>query len=106
MFHLVFVVVDPFTWESSWLLDTTGRIFETYRGADCRVAWLVAGTADEASTFLGPWAEEFLTFADPDRVAVKALGLEKLPAFVHINQDGTLAGAAEGWDPYEWRPIA
>jgi hypothetical protein len=106
MFHIAVVVVDPFTWESSWVLETAGRVLVNYRDADCRIAWIVTGTADEAAQFLGPWSERILTFADPDREAVKALGLERLPAFVHINQDGTVAGAAEGWDPYEWRTIA
>ena len=36
-------------------------------------------------------------FTDPDRVAVKALGLTELPAFVFIRVDGTVAAAAEGW---------
>lgn len=105
-FHLAIVVLDPFTNESAWILDTSGRILETFRGADCRVAFLVTGTADEARQFLGPWADRVLTFADPKREAVKALGLNELPAFVHIRQDGTVAGLAEGWDPVEWRQVA
>ena len=55
--------------------------------------------------FLGPWAEQMLTFADPDREAVKAFGLERLPALVHLGIDGTIAGAAEGWRPAEWRAV-
>jgi len=47
-----------------------------------------------------------LTFADPDRKAVKALGLNELPAFVHVRGDLHVAGAAEGWDPQEWREVA
>ena len=45
-------------------------------------------------------------FSDPDRAAVKALGLEQLPAFVFIRVDGTVPAAAEGWDPAEWREVA
>ena len=62
-----------------------------------RVNFLV--TADERDTrpFLGPLVEEFLVFTDPDRVAVKALGLTELPAFVFIRVDGTVVAAAEGW---------
>ena len=56
--------------------------------------------------FLGPWADRVLTFADPDRAAVKALGLNELPAFVHIRGDRKVVGAAEGWDPLEWRDVA
>lgn len=104
-FQLVFVAIDPFTHESAWILETAGRILREYRGADCRVAWLVTGTPDEARRFLGPWAQEVLTFTDPDREAVKAFGLEALPALVHVRQDHTVLGAAEGWDPTEWRDI-
>ena len=35
-----------------------------------------------------------------------AVGLEELPAFVHVAIDGTIAGRADGWDPETWRPIA
>jgi hypothetical protein len=104
-FHLVTVVLDPYTAESAWLLPTVGRILRVYDDADCRVALTV--TCDEigARQFLGPYAREFLTFADPDRVAVKALGLATLPAIVHIRQDLSIAGAAEGWDPDAWREV-
>lgn len=105
-FRLLTVVIDPFTWESSWLLETAGRILRTYADADCRASFLVTGNADEARQFLGPWTERILTFVDPDRAAVKALGLEHLPAFVHIAQDGTLVGVAEGWNAPEWHEVA
>ena len=105
-FQLAAVVLDPFTNESAWLLETAGRILTHFNGADCRVAFVVTGTADEARQFLGPWADKVLTFADPDRVLVKGLGLNELPAFVHIRQDLRLAAVAEGWDPLEWRSAA
>jgi hypothetical protein len=104
-FQLLTVVLDPYTHESAWILETAGRVLANVRGADCRVAWTV--TADEADTkkFLGPWAEEFLTFADPDRELVKALSIERLPALVYIRQDLAVVGQAEGWDPEEWEHI-
>jgi hypothetical protein len=105
-FHLAIVVVDPFTYESAWLLDEAGRILSDYTAADVRVAWLVTGTPAEARQFLGPWAERLLTFADPDRSVVKALGLTTLPAFVHINMAGKVETAAEGWEPEQWRKVA
>ena len=40
---------------------------------------VVTGTAGESRQFLGPWANTLLTFADPDRIAVKSFGLERLP---------------------------
>ena len=42
---------------------------------------------------------EFLVFADPDRVAVKAFGLESLPAFVHVNQHHQVEADGRGLDP-------
>ncbi|MBW3546926.1 MAG: hypothetical protein KY452_02150 [Actinobacteria bacterium] len=104
-FHLVVAALDPFTSESAWLLPTVARIFRVYDQADCRVALLVTCTDEEARQFLGPYAREFLTFPDPEREAVKGLGLERLPALVHIRHDLSLAGVAEGWHPAEWRAL-
>lgn len=105
-FHLATVVLDPYTNESSWILKTATRILEGFRGADVRVNLLV--TADEADTkrFLGPYVQQFLVFCDPDRTAVKALGLTELPAFVFLRVDGQVAASAEGWDPAAWRSVA
>ncbi|MDP1820395.1 MAG: hypothetical protein Q8K58_10985 [Acidimicrobiales bacterium] len=105
-FQLAVVVLDPFTNESAWLLETAGRVLRHFNEADCRVAFVVTGSADEARQFLGPWAERVLTFADPDRAFVQALGLNELPAFVQIRGDRKVAGVAEGWDPHEWRQVA
>lgn len=106
MFHLVAVVLDPYTHESSWLLDTAARILRNFSGADCRCAFVVTADRDGAQAFMGPLCDEFLVFADPDRSFVGAVGLEELPAFVHVAIDGTIAGRADGWDPETWRPIA
>lgn len=105
-FPMAVGAIDPYTHESSWLLDTIKRVFHHYRGAGVRVAWLC--TADEAGTrsFLGPYAEEFLTFSDPNYEAVKALGLSSLPALALVRQDGEVVASAEGWDPSEWRTVA
>ncbi len=105
-FQLALVVLDPYTNESSWLLETAGRVLTHFNGADCRVAFLVTGPADDARAFLGPWTDRVLTFADPDRAVVKALGLNEVPTFVHIRQDRKVVGSAEGWDPAEWREVA
>jgi hypothetical protein len=103
VFHLLSVVVDPYTNESAWVLDVAARIMREFQGAAVRVNWIVTSDADDAHAFLGPLASEFLTFADPDRTVVKALGLERLPALVFILMDGSVAAVAEGWDPLEWR---
>ena len=108
-FQLVTVVLDPFTYESGWIIDTAGRVLRTFEGADCRVGWIVTGTADEARQFLGPWANEMLTFVDPDRAVVKALGVERLPTLLHVRQDNVdpwydftnrrLEGIWATWEP-------
>jgi hypothetical protein len=105
-FQLALVVLDPFTNQSAWLLDTAGRILTHFREADCRVAFVVTGTAEEARAFLGPWADKVLTFADPDRATVRALGLNELPAFLQVRGDLHVAGAAEGWEPEQWQAVA
>jgi hypothetical protein len=105
VFHLVFVAVDPYRTASAWIVPTAGRILSGYEQADCRVAWLVAGTADDARQFLGHWGEDILTFVDPGFTVVRAFGLQALPALVHVSQDGS-AVAAEGWNPLEWRALA
>jgi hypothetical protein len=105
-FPLALGVVDPYTHESAWLLDTIARVFRVFAGSDCRVAWLVTGPADDAKRFLGPLGDEFLTFVDPERTLVKSLDLALLPAFVVIRQDGSLLGAAESWDPPAWHAVA
>jgi hypothetical protein len=104
-FHLVTAVLDPYTPESAWLLPTVARIFRVYDDADCRVAITVTCSAEEARQFLGPYADEFLTFVDPDRTLVAGFGLTVLPALVHVRQDLTVAGVAEGWDPPSWRQV-
>ena len=105
-FHLALVVLDPYTNESSWILPTATRVLEALRGSDARVCFLV--TADERDTraFLGPLVKDFLVFTDPERTAVKALGLSELPAFVFVRVDGTVAAAAEGWTAASWRAVA
>lgn len=102
-FQLALVVLDPYTHESAWLLETGGRLLRHFGESDCRTAFLVAADAEDAARFLGPWAKEMMVFVDPDRVAIKAFGLERLPAFVHVDQAHAVLGKAEGWNPAEWR---
>lgn len=102
-FHLSFVVLDPFTRQSAILVPTAGRILQNFSGSNCRMAWLLACAPDQALEFMGDWASSILTFCDPDRVAIKALGLVELPAFMHINQGLEVVGLAQGWNPVDWR---
>ena len=105
VFHLFVVAVDPSNQRSQWLVPTAARILTNYDQADCRVAWLVAGYAEDARKLLGRWAHDILTFVDPDLVAVRAFGLTSLPAAVHLGMDGTVVNSAEGWDPPAWRAL-
>ena len=59
----------------------------------------------DTSAFLGPWEQKFLTFCDPTRSAVTAMGIDTTPALIHIGGDLTVIGKAEGWEPDDWRAI-
>ena len=104
-FQLAVVVLDPYTHESAWLLETAGRILMNFREADCRVGWVVTADDRDARRFLGPWANQLLTFVDPNRDFVAAVELRRLPALVHIRQDLTVLGVAEGWTPDQWAAV-
>lgn len=105
-FPLVPVVLDPYTHESAWILETSKRVLETFKGAGCRPCWILTCAAEDARRFLGPYADEMLAFADPTRAAAKGLGVETAPAFLLVRQDGTVTARAEGWDPDAWREVA
>jgi len=104
-FHLLLVVIDPFSHQSSWIINTASRILSNFTGADCRVGWLVIGDAEQASSFLGPHSDEFITFIDPDGDFVKEVGLTQTPGIIHINQAPKLIAATQGWNPEEWKAI-
>lgn len=105
-FHLASVVLDPYTNESSWILETAVRIMRQFSGAAVRVNFVMTCDADDARAFLGPYADEFLVYCDPDRTAVRALGLTELPAFVLIQANGTIPAAAQGWAAADWKEVA
>ncbi len=106
MFHLALVVVDPYTHQSAWILPTAQRILQTFKAADVRVGFVVTGSTDDARDFLGPIVDEFFVLADPERKLVKSLGLETLPAWVHIDHLLQVEASAQGWHPDEWRTAA
>lgn len=105
MFHLLIVVLDPYTVESSAILDTAARVLATFRGADVRTAFLCTADADATRGYLGPLVDEFLTFTDPDRTVVSAMELVEVPALVVVNQAAELEGVAEGWNPDAWQDV-
>ncbi len=104
-YPFLLVAIDPYTHESSWILETAGRLIDHYRPADVRIGWLATTDADGCRQFLGEWADSYLVFPDPQRELVKSLGLERLPSLIYIRQDGYIE-AANGWDPQRWGYIA
>ena len=105
-FHLASVVLDPYTNESSWVLRSATRILEHFRESQARINLIVTAGAEDTRMFLGPLAKTFMVFCDPDRSAVKALGLSEIPAFAFIRVDGAVAALAQGWNAAEWRAVA
>ncbi len=104
-FPLVPVVLDPYTNESAWILDTARRVLTHFKGAGCRPCWIVTCPVDDAKTYLGPYADEFLSFADPDRRVATGLGVTEAPALLLVRQDGEVIAKAEGWNAVEWREV-
>ena len=72
-FHLAVVVLDPFEYESAWLLETAGRILDVFAQADVRVGFVVTSTPADAAAFVGPWAEKLFVLCDPDKAVADNL---------------------------------
>lgn len=104
-FQLLTVILDPYTQESAWILPTAGRILSNFSGASVRTSWTVTADERDAKRFLGPWADQFMTFVDPDRKFVEALGIEHTPALAYVRQDLAVIGTAQGWQPPEWEQL-
>jgi hypothetical protein len=100
-FHLAATVL-PGRPEASPYVRIGRRIADVLGGSDCRAAFVILGNERAARRVMGGSIDEYLCFLDPEGNFVKAVGLAKLPAFVHIRVDGSLAGVAEGWDPAAW----
>ena len=105
MFHL-FLVILPDRPEAAAWIPVARRIFAVLGDSDCRVAYVVTSTAQIAQRILGDEEKTAMTFIDPDRTLVASLGLERLPALVHLRQDTTIGAVAEGWNPAEWQTVA
>jgi hypothetical protein len=71
-----------------------------------RVNFIITCDSAEARAFLGPYADEFLVYCDPERAAVKALGLTELPAFLVIQGNGAIPACAQGWASADWKEVA
>jgi len=105
MFHMVLVVL-PDRLEGAQYVPIAERIFATFGDSDAKVAFLVPGPAPMANRLLEGARGAYTVYLDPDRALIAGLGLERLPALVHLRQNATLANVAEGWDPKEWQTVA
>jgi hypothetical protein len=104
MFHLCLVIL-PARSEAAAFVPIGERLFATFGDADCRASFVVTGPEPVARRLLGD-TEKSVVFLDPELELVHGLGLERLPAFVLLRQDTTVAACAEGWDPKEWHDVA
>ena len=105
VFNLAIVVL-PDRPEGARFLGVVERIFATFGDSDVRTIVCVPSTPAITKRVLGPLVDQWLVWCDPDRAFVESLGLERLPAFVHLRQDTTLVNAAQGWSPTEWQRVA
>jgi hypothetical protein len=105
MFHLCLVILPDRPEARRWI-PVARRIFDVLGDSDARTAYVVTGPPAIAERILEDETDRAMVFVDPDREFVTSLGLEHLPAFVHIRQDTSVGAAAEGWNPGEWQAVA
>ena len=105
VFNLAMVIL-PARAEASGFVPVVDRIFNTFGDSDVRTCVVVASNEAITRRILGEAADRFLVFCDPDDGLASSLGLERLPAFVHLRQDTSLVSAAQGWSPTEWQKVA
>lgn len=104
MFHLCLVILPDRPEAAQWI-PVARRIFDVLGDSDARTAFVIPSTAAIAARILGD-RDRDLVFLDPDRALISSLGLQHLPAFVHIRQDTSVGAVAEGWNPAEWQSVA
>jgi hypothetical protein len=105
MFHLCLVILPDRPEAGAWI-PVARRIFDVFGDSDARTAYVVTSTPAIAERILDDEFTRAMVFVDPDRELVAALGLQHLPALVHLQQDATVGAAAEGWDPAAWQEVA
>lgn len=105
VFGLAAVMLPP-RLEAQVFTPVIERIFATFGDADVRAVIWVPGPASMAERILGDLAHEYLVWCDPDHGLASSLGLERLPAFVHLRQDTSLVAAAQGFSVSEWQKVA
>jgi hypothetical protein len=105
VFNLALIVLPDDPGGASFI-PVIDRIFATFGDSDVRTIVCVPSTAAITKRILGDRLEKWLVWCDPEKVLVSSLGLERLPAFVHLRQDTSLVSAAQGWSPTEWQRVA
>ena len=106
-FHLASVVLDPYTNESSWILKTAARILEGCAAPTCGSTSSSPADGRRRPAFLGPLADEFLVFCDPDRAFVKALGLATAAGVrLHPRRRHACRPPPRAGRPTAWRAVA
>jgi hypothetical protein len=105
VFNLAIVLL-PDRPEASSFVPVVERIFATFGDSDVRTIVCVPSTAAITKRILGNDVGRWLVWCDADGALPASLGLERLPAFVHLRQDTTLVTAAQGWSPTEWQKVA
>lgn len=100
------IVLLPGRPEAAAFLPVVERLYATFGDADVRATICVAAGEPIARRILGDAADRRLVFCDPESKLAESLGLEHLPAFVHLRQDTTVVAAAEGFDAAEWQKVA
>jgi hypothetical protein len=105
VFHLAVILLPPRP-EASAFRPVIDRIFATLGDSDVRTTIWVAGPEPMARKILGDLADRYLVWCDPSAALATSLGLERLPAFVHLRQDTTLVASAQGWSATGWQEVA
>jgi hypothetical protein len=100
------VVLLPMRPEAGAWVPVIDRIYRTFGDSDVRTTICVSANPSITRRIIGDAGDRWLTFCDPDEALAKSLALERLPAFVHLRQDTSLASAAQGWSPTEWQKVA
>jgi hypothetical protein len=105
IFQLAIVLLPARAEASAWV-PVIDRLYRTLGDSDVRTCVCVQSTPAITRRIIGDVADRYLTFCDSDGALAASLGLERLPAFVHLRQDTTLVGAVQGWSVSEWQKLA
>ena len=105
VFNLAIVLLPDRPEAAAWV-PVIDRMYATLGDSDVRTIVCVSAGVSITRRILGDASSRWLTFCDDGHRLASALGLERLPAFVHLRQDTSLVSAAQGWSPSEWQRVA